>query len=66
MGADRSGGNTSTHSGIIVVVTSGDLQDMYEVCSRASARESAAREAAKALKEELQCVVLEFIRMIAY
>ena len=63
VGADRSGVDTSTHLSIIALVTTAcdDLWDVFEVCSRVSASESAAREAAKAVRKELTCVALEFI-----
>jgi hypothetical protein len=34
---------------------------VLELCERASVSESAAREAAKALKQEFKCVDLEFV-----
>ena len=63
VGADRSGVYPSAHLGIgfLVATTCDDWARVFELCERASASESAAREAAKALKEELECVVLEFI-----
>ncbi len=63
MGADQAGVDTSTHLGIglLVATASDDCILLLELCERASASESAAREAAKALKREFKCVVLDFI-----
>ncbi len=63
VGADRSGVDTSTHLGIgfLVAKACDDRALVFELCERASASEGAAREAAKALKVEFKCVVLEFI-----
>ncbi len=63
VGAGRSGIDTSTHLGVgfLVATACDDWTLVFELCDRASVSESAAREAAKALKVVLKCVVLEFI-----
>ena len=63
MGSDWSGADTSTHLGIgfLVATACDDRTLLFELCERASASKSAAREAARALAQEFQCVVLEFI-----
>ncbi len=63
MGADQAVVDSSTHLGIgyLVDTSCHDRALVFELCKCASAGGNAAREAAKALKLEFKCVVLEFI-----
>ena len=56
MGADQSGVDTSTHLGIgfLTATASNDWTHLLELCERASASESAVREAAIALRQEFR------------
>lgn len=58
MGTDQSGGDGSTYLGVgfLTATASDDWTLVLELCERASASESAAKEAAKALKQEFKCV----------
>lgn len=61
MGADQPGYDLDTHSGIgfLTATASDDWTLLLELCERASASEGAAKEAAKALKQEFKYVDLE-------
>jgi hypothetical protein len=46
--------------GFLTATASDDWTLLLELCERASASETAAKEAAKALKQEFKCVSLEY------
>ena len=62
MRVDQSGADESAHLGIgfLTATASDDWALTLKLCDRASSSESAAKEAANALKQEFKCVGLEY------
>ena len=62
MGVGQSGADENAYLGIgfLIATASDDWALTLELCECASSSESAAKEAAKALKQEFKCVGLEY------
>ena len=67
MGADQPVTDKDAHLdiGYLTATASDDLTMLMDLCERTSTSKSAAKEAAKALRQEFKCACVEY-RMVVY